>query len=162
MQNGSDGSPDQCLYDEAMIIRSHNPDLQTYDTIVVIAAPGLRQDNLRAILSTLPGFPRILCADSVAEAESLPGLQEATLVIIDHTLQSEQVQKAVRTIRRLHAQAWILLLAAHPRDVFSFEDCRPDTVLGDGFSHTDLIEEMQKARAFQAVHDFMNEVESHN
>jgi DNA-binding NarL/FixJ family response regulator len=119
---------------------SRNSSVQENDSILMVSAPGLRQDNLKAILSAVPGSPVLLCANAVEEAERLLDPARAALVIIDHTLGMEQMHKAVQFIRRLDKKTWIMLLAAHPMEAFTVEDFRLDAVLCDGFSFTDLEE----------------------
>lgn len=129
-QSDSDDRWDLSIYDQ---------DIEN-DTILMVSAPGLRQDNLKAILSTVPGSPVLLCANTVEEAERLLGPARATLVILDHTLEMEQMHKAVQFIRRRDQKTWIMLLAVHPMEALIYEDFRLDAVLCDGFSFTDLIE----------------------
>lgn len=141
-QSDSDDRWDLSIYDQGIENdnRSRNSGVQENDTILMVSAPGLRQDNLKAILSTVPGSPVLLCANTVEEAERLLGPARATLVILDHTLEMEQMHKAVQFIHRLDKKTWIMLLAAHPMEALTYEDFRLDAVLCDGFSFTDLIE----------------------
>ncbi len=73
------------------------------------------------------------------------------MVIIDHTLENEQMREAVQIVRKLDQKVWILLLVAQPRDASTFEDFCPDAVMHDGFSRTDLIEGIRRAKSVHST-----------
>lgn len=113
--------------------------------LLLISVSGLRQENLLAVLHSIPGSPEILCADSVQEAANGSGPSTANLVILDHKLNNAQTNADMKWLRQAYPDARIVQLAAHPREIYAFEDVRPDAVLCDGFSYTELMHEIRKA-----------------
>jgi hypothetical protein len=148
MHNTGDDDLYRSIYDQGMQPGNHlsHSDPPENAAILVISAPGFRQDSLLAILSSDLGSPVVLCANTIAEAEEWLRKKKITLVVIDHTLERGQMLKAIQRVRKLDQKAWILQLAAHPRDVFNLEEPLPDTVLCDGFSSMDLFFEIQKIK----------------
>jgi hypothetical protein len=139
-------------YDGAMNTdtRSSDPDPRETEAILMISAPGIRQDCLLAILRTIPGSTEILCADTLEEGKNLLRHKRTKLVILDHTVKPEQPQIAIDEIRQLKPYIWIFQIVAHPRDAFPSKDLRPDSVFCDGFSSADLLEGIQKAKICQS------------
>jgi hypothetical protein len=116
-------------------------------SILMLSAADRRRDAILAILRTLPGPPEILCADNLEDARYLLDLTRVGLVVIlDHSLAPDAQKRAVEEIRRTAQRVWIIQLVAHPREAFSLGEPRPDTVLCDGFSSADLLDEIQKTK----------------
>lgn len=119
------------------------------DTILIIAEHGFRQINLLAILRLLPDAPRLLCAETRRDVEQTLAVFKTTMIILDYSLPDERLETMLALIRQLDCRAWVLLLAAHPCDAFTFQEHRPDAILWNGFSYTQLIDAIQKAKLYQ-------------
>jgi DNA-binding NarL/FixJ family response regulator len=115
-------------------------------SILMLSAADRRRDAILAILRTLPGPPEILCADNLKDARHLLDFTRVGLVILDHSLETDAQKRALEEIRRTAKPVWIIQLVAHPREAFSLGEPRPDTVLCDGFSSADLLDEIQKTK----------------
>jgi DNA-binding NarL/FixJ family response regulator len=119
--------------------------------MILISTPGIRRDTLLALLQSISGVQKVFSTDTVDECEYAIPRHEPALVIVDHSLNESQVERAVPMIRRRNPKAWILMLVSHPRDTFAFSNARPDSILCEGFSSASLMEEILKAFPLQAT-----------
>jgi len=113
--------------------------------IILVSCPGFRQDTLKALIYSLPGVDEIFLTECLDECISRLGKFDPALVVIDHSINLAQFDRAVPLIREKNPKAWILMLVGHPRDTFAFANPRPDSILCDGFSSASLMEEIEKA-----------------
>lgn len=113
--------------------------------IILVSAPGLRRDSLLALLQSNPGIQKVVSTDLFEECEKAIPSSDPVMVVVDHTMNDDLVQKALPMIRRQNPKAWILMLVSHPRDTFAYTSCRPDSILCEGFSSVSLSQEIHKA-----------------
>ncbi len=112
---------------------------------ILLSNPGLRQDTLLALVKSLPEIGEVVSTDSLEECVLTLQRDDQALVVIDHTLSEQKLNRAVALIREKNPKAWILMLVGHPRDTFAFTNSRPDSILCEGFTSASLLEVIHKA-----------------
>ncbi len=114
--------------------------------IILLSDPGPRRDALLAILRSMPGPQDVLNFSTLDESETQVKTPESALIIIDQAVDGGPLRQAIPIIRQWNSRASILLLAAHPREMFQNSPDRPDSVLCNGFSFTLLIREVERLK----------------
>jgi hypothetical protein len=112
--------------------------------ILILSAANRRRDAVVAILRTLPGCIDILFTDQYDHAFDLLATLPVAFVILDYTFKIPPHKQIINEIRQAGGKTTIIQVVAHPREIFTNQEPRPNHILCDGFTCNELLDTVQK------------------